>query len=122
MDEIRIVLIDMPRMLREIINKVLDSHPGMTVAGVYPPSVPLVEAVDRARAAVVIFGQATPGLAGASRDLLEQRPRVQLMAVSDDGRRTTLSGLRPYREPLGDIDPDQLVEAIRTMVTTSEAW
>jgi hypothetical protein len=56
------------------------------------------------------------------REVLEQRPRVHVMAVSGDGRHITLYGLRPYREPLGEVEPDQLVQAIRGMVATGRAW
>jgi DNA-binding NarL/FixJ family response regulator len=121
-DDVRILLVDMPRMLREIIQNVVDAHPGVTVAGVHPQAVPLVAAVDAVRADVVIFGQDSPGLVEAGRELIEQRPRVQLMAVSDDGRRATLSGLRPYREPLGEVEPSRLVEAIRGMAATAAVW
>lgn len=122
MDEIRILLVDMPRLLREIVRNVIDSQPGMTVAGVHVRLVPLAGAVDRARAHVVIFGQESSELTHGCRELLEQRPRVQVMAVSGDGRRTTLYGLRPYREPLGEVGPDQLAAAIRGMAASAGAW
>jgi DNA-binding NarL/FixJ family response regulator len=121
-DEIRIVMVDMPRMLREIVSTVVDSQPGMMVAHAHPRPVPLVEAVDQAGAHVVIFGHESPQLTADCRELLERRPRVQVMAVSGDGRRTTLYGLRPHREPLGEVEPDQLVEAIRGMVASAGAW
>jgi DNA-binding NarL/FixJ family response regulator len=121
MNEIRILLVDMPRMLREILQNTLDSQPGMTVVRVHPTPVPLVEAVDQGRAQLVVFGQESPTLTPGCRELLEQRPRVHVMAVSGDGRRTTLYGLRPYREPLGEVEPEQLVEAIRGMVAAA-AW
>jgi DNA-binding NarL/FixJ family response regulator len=123
-DEVRVLLVDLPRMLREIVRNVLDAHAGVTVvdhASVQPRPTSLVEAVDRARADVVITGKPDQR-AAVTRTLLEQRPRVQLIAVSEDGRHTTVSGLRPYREPLGEVEPDQLVEAIRGVAAAAARW
>jgi len=121
MDEVRVLLIDLPRMLREVVKNILDAHPGVTVAAVHPDPVSIVKVVDDARADLVVLGQG-PELAAAGRTLLEQRPRVQLVALSDDARRATVSGLRHYRQPLGEVGPDRLVETIREAVAAAAVW
>ena len=121
-EEIRVLLTDLPRMLREILRSLLAAQPEMSVAVADEPSTPLVTAVDQARARVVILGQEAPAMTSRCRELLEQRPRVQVLAVSVDGRRTTLYGLRPYRKPLGEVEPDKIVDAVRGLVVMSRAW
>ncbi|GGL04311.1 hypothetical protein [Streptomyces flaveus] len=120
MADIRVVLIDMPQLLRQILQDVIDASPGMTVVRAHPRRVPLVEAVDRDAAQVVVFGQESLQLAPECRELLEQRPRVQVLAVSRDGVRTTLYGLRPHRELLGELEPEQLADAIRGVAARAE--
>lgn len=122
MEEIRVLLTDLPRMPREILLNLLAAQPAMVVEVADEPQAPLVSAVDRARAQVVILGQDAPAMTSRCRDLLEQRPRVQVMTVSIDGRQISLYGLRPYREPLGEVEPEKLVDAIRGLVVASRAW
>jgi chemotaxis response regulator CheB len=114
------VLIDMPQLLRQIIRDVVDTHPDMTVVRVHPRRVPLVEAVDRDEAQVVVFGQESAGLSRECRELLEVRPRVQVLTVSGDGTATTSYGLRSHREPFGEVEPAQLADAIRAVAARSE--
>jgi DNA-binding NarL/FixJ family response regulator len=120
--EIRILLADMPTMLREILSSVLKPQAGMIVMDISSSLTSLLAAVNEAAAHIVILGQDEPTLTAQCRELLEQHPRVQVMAISTDGLRTTICGLRPYREPLGEVEPEQLVDAIREMATTSRAW
>ncbi|MEU4219133.1 hypothetical protein [Actinoplanes sp. NPDC026623] len=122
MEEIRVLLTDLPRMLREILRNLLAAQPEMVVEIADEPRAPLVSAVDRTRAHVVILGQEAPAMPSRCRDLLERRPRVQVMTVSVDGRRICLYGLRPYREPLGEVEPEKLVDTIRGLVVASRAW
>jgi DNA-binding NarL/FixJ family response regulator len=113
-DEIRLLLIDMSPMLREIMRGIVAGRSGITVAAEYPKVGSLLDVVDEHQADVVLFGDDSPGLSSECRELLETRPRVKLMLVSAEGRRTTLHELRPYREPLGEVSPDELVDVIRS--------
>jgi chemotaxis response regulator CheB len=120
-DEVRVLLLDLPRMLREVVRNVLDAHPGVTVVAVRPFPVSVLDAVDEAGADLVVLGQGAQHDAGI-RELLERRPRVPLVSISADGRQASVSGLRPYREPLGEVDGERLVETIRDAVAASAGW
>lgn len=121
MDDVRVLLIDLPRMLREIVKSVLDARPGVVLAAVDPDPASIVASVDDAQADIVILGQ-HPELLATAWALLEQRPRVQLIALSDDARRATVRGLRPYQEQVGGLDPDRLVDTIRDAVAAAAVW
>lgn len=120
-DEMRVLLIDLPRMLREVVRNVLDAAPGVVVVALWSFPERLVDAVDEARAHVVMLGQG-PREDAAARELLEQRPRVPLVSLSADGRQATVSGLRAFREPLGEVGPERLVATIRDAVTAAAVW
>ena len=86
MEPIRIVLADMPRMLRETLEE-HDADFVITGADVLRP-----DDVDA---------------------LLEARPRMKVLAVVGDGRDAFLYELRPQKVPLGEVSPHTLLEAIR---------
>jgi hypothetical protein len=110
-------------MLREIMRGIVGGGSGMRVAAEYPAVTSLIDVVDEHDADVVLFGHRSPRLPRECRELLEARPLVKLMLVSAEGRRTTLHELRPHREPLGEVSPVELVEAIRSSAAQAvEEW
>jgi hypothetical protein len=122
MEPIRIVLVDMPRVLREIVRMHLP-EPEFEVVAELGEEAPLLPVVDEHGAHAVIFGTDSAGLPQVGRDLLAACPFVKLLAVASDGRRTTLYELRPHKQPLGEISPDRLAEVIRdSLAQTVAAW
>ena len=107
MEPIRVLLIDMTLMLREITREVLAVQPDIAVVGELPGDVPLLAAVDDRRAEVLVIGSERPAVPDAWHALLEARPTVALLALASDGRQAVL-----YR-PLGELPPMGLVEAVR---------
>jgi DNA-binding NarL/FixJ family response regulator len=108
-----VALIDMSPLLRGILRGLVAGEPDMSVVAEYPDAVPLSVPVEQHAAEVVVFGDGGTRLEDECRDLLEAHPSVKLFLVGGDGRRTTLCELRPHREQLGELDPDQLVALIR---------
>ena len=59
-------------------------------------------------------------IAGADYDfaevarVLDERPRLRVLAVAGHGREAFLYELRPTRTPLGEVSPRAIVEAIRS--------
>jgi DNA-binding NarL/FixJ family response regulator len=123
MESVRVVLIDMSPMLRQILRGVVHGPPGIDVVAEYEEMVPLLPAAKEHRADVVLFGHESTRLSEECRELLEERPQTRLLAVGNEGRRSTLYELRPYREALGEVSPDELLEAIRGVPELgAEAW
>jgi DNA-binding NarL/FixJ family response regulator len=107
----RIALVDMPRILREIIEQAVADEPDMEIVEIEGSGVPLRQAVATARADFVIAG-ADYDFGEVAR-VLDERPRLRILAVAGDGREAFLYELRPTRTPLGEVSPQTIVDAIR---------
>jgi DNA-binding NarL/FixJ family response regulator len=118
--ELRVVLMDMSPMLRDILRALVAGERGLRVAAEYNDLVPLTPAVEEHEANIVVFGDLSPRLDEDCRELLLTHPQTKLFVVGGDGRRTTLYELRPHREHLGEVAPDELIAAMRNAVAVSE--
>lgn len=112
LERIRILILDVPRMLREIIEEVLAGQSDMAVVGEFSSTDAVVEAVDRTHADLVIGGAAARDRLDVAR-LLATFPRLKLLLVGVDARDTELHELQPRVVPLGELSPQTLLESIR---------
>lgn len=110
---IRVLLADMPRMMRDIIRDITSSHKDIDVIAELAHRDELTKTAIRTRADVVVVGKAAGDGHEDYRDLLRKRPRLKILAISADGRRGFLHELQPRVVPLGEVSPDSLIEAIR---------
>lgn len=106
-------------MLRDILRGLVAGERGLTVAAEYPDMAPLRMAVDEHGAHILVFGDQSPRLEQDCRELLETQPLTKLFVVGDEGRLTTFYELRPHREHLGEVAPDELVAVMRNAVETA---
>lgn len=109
-------------MLRDILRGLVAAQDDMHVVAEYAELEPLLEPVEDHQADVVLFGEGSPHLTTECREVLAARPDVKLFVIAGEGRRTTLYELRPHREPLGEVAPDEFLSAIRAAVQTSNGW
>jgi DNA-binding NarL/FixJ family response regulator len=115
-EPIRILLVDMPQQLRDILRRHLIAGDGFVVAGESLDTVGLVEKVGSARAGAVVFGTDSPDLPAVGRELLDSYPRLKLLAVSSDGRRAAIHWLGPQKKVLVHVSPTHIIEAIRDAI------
>lgn len=108
-DRTRIVLAEMPEMLRDIVAGILLEQPDMEVVG----GTEALESLRDVDADVVVIGHDDPALAAR---LVTGRPCLKVLAVTADGRESCRYELRPERAPLGEISPQRLVDEIRDWV------
>jgi hypothetical protein len=101
----------MPRILREIIEQAVADESDMEIVEVGGRDVPLRQAVESSEADFVIAG-ADYDFGEVAR-VLEERPRLRVLAVAGHGREAFLYELRPMRTPLGEVSPRTIVDAIR---------
>jgi len=120
LERTRILLVEMPRMLCDIITDVVGSQPDMVVVGELPERADLIPAVDRTQADVVVLGLRDSELPDDCTPLFDAHPRSRLLGVAADGRRAFLYEMRPQRTPLGEVSPQGLLDAIR-LATRSPA-
>jgi hypothetical protein len=118
-DRIRVVLAEMPRMLRDIVQNMLGGVPdvALTTAPVR------VDGLDEMLAAlepdVVILDEAS-SRGDDFAALLFAHPRLRLVAISGDGRDAHLYELRPHRVALGALSPTALIDVVRAPHATAD--
>jgi DNA-binding NarL/FixJ family response regulator len=106
----RILLAALPGILEEIVAHVLGSEPDVEVAGTIRSLNGLPQKVALERPDVVILGQNDVGLATA---LLEEHPRMTVLAVAEEARIAWVYALKLEQIRLGVLSPTTLVSAIR---------
>jgi hypothetical protein len=109
-ERIRVVLSELPRMLRDIVSETIDRQDDMKVVGDLPAR---ADAWDAGVADVVVAGLADDALADRYTRLMRYHPGLKVLGITGDARSAFLFELRPHRIPLGDASPDGLLSAIR---------
>ena len=87
----------------------------MEIVGEATADESLAERVAATRAEVVIVGQRDHEIPRACRDLLSERSQLRVIGLSVDRWHGTVHELRPHREPLGEVSPENLVPVIREL-------
>ena len=120
----RILIVEIPSLLREIIGEIIADEDDMEVVGELRDHTGVVELAERTEATFVIAGLTHPELDSVYRDLLAGRPSTRVLAVRREGRLSTLYELRPHAETLGELSPEMLLTVIRggEIVKQAEAF
>jgi len=110
-DPIRIVLVGMPGVLRDLIREIVTNQPDMQIVGELSDG----ELENRFRSPpdLLILGLEDSHLPVQGERLLMDYPSATVIGVSADGRNGFIYELRPYRMPLGEMSPQVLLETIR---------
>ena len=117
MERTRIVLVDMPPLLREIVRDTLAREPDLDVVAEHEADTDVRSAVDEADADFLIVGaDATTALTGVAFVVGAQRG-IRAIEVQSDGKESVLYELRPHRVSLGEMSPETLLRTIRTRPT-----
>jgi DNA-binding NarL/FixJ family response regulator len=112
---IRIVLADMPRKLHDIIEVLVAPHADLRIVArhVGRDSLPFVVSTTGAEVVIVgLYGTESPN---ALDELLYECPKIKVLATTSDGRGTYVRELRPNEIALGDLSPQNLLDAIRAV-------
>ena len=115
LERTRIVLIDMPRMLREIVRETIAREPDFDLVGEHDAS-DVRAAVEQDDPDFIIVGEDAAANEDV-RSLVGARRGLRALEVQSDGRESVLYELRPHRISLGEISADTLVRAIRAAPT-----
>jgi DNA-binding NarL/FixJ family response regulator len=109
----RIVLADLPQMLRSIIQDILAGEPDMEVVGELPGQAEVPAMVQQTGATFVIVRQTGPDPPAIFQNLLAAQSPMRVLAIADEGRAAILYELRPRRIPIGEFSAARLVAVIR---------
>lgn len=104
----RIILVDLPQLLREIIEHSVGEQPDMQIVGELRSAATLARTVFERGADFVIGGSGLDQAVASG--LLREAPRPRVVA---DGRTACLYELRTHRTTLLDISPQAIVDLIR---------
>lgn len=108
MPRTRLLLVDLPRLLRDIVEDAVSLVEQIELVGAVESSF-LRESGRTNGADFVVVGHDDPRLVG---ELLAAQPSMKVLAIIGDGVQSALYELRPHRIPLGELSPERLVEVI----------
>jgi DNA-binding NarL/FixJ family response regulator len=114
MQTTRVLLVEMPHMLRDIVKTIVEREGDMEVVGDLGDQKRVIAtALDR-RADFVIAGLESGELPEVFEELVSLDPEVEVLAVARDGRHSFLYKLEPQLKELGELSPELLLETIRS--------
>jgi DNA-binding NarL/FixJ family response regulator len=120
LERTRIVLIDMPPLLREIVRDAVAREPDLELVAELDDAPDVVDALRQDGADFVILGSDAAAAACVSSLVAAQRG-MRALELRADGRESVLYELRPHRVPLGEISAETLVRTIRGTPTWHES-
>jgi hypothetical protein len=106
-----IAFVDMPRMLREIVDEAFSGRADVRLVDETRDGEGLVGAVDRSEAALVIVSSERVSPTEVCR-LLDARPRVRVFAIADGGRDGCLYEQRPNLVLVDELSAASLVRNV----------
>lgn len=111
---VRVVLLDLPRLTRDLISGIFEEEPVVQVVGEVSGLTGSVrELVDETDADIVIVGAEAPGLLAECRELVTEHAPLRVLSVSGDGREAHVYGVRPYEEVVDEFSFDSVREIAR---------
>jgi DNA-binding NarL/FixJ family response regulator len=119
----RVLLLDMPRLLRDMLARAIDAQPDMWVVGLEGSPSAIERAVHDTAPEFVVVGLDQAELPADCRRFLNSRARPRLLGIEAVDGRAFLYELRPEKERIGEtsITPDELVGAIRSAAARANA-
>ena len=109
MGPIRIRLLDMPRLTRDLIELAVRAQPDMElVDGDSPPP------------DFVLCGVPPAQSRSAGRSLLAERARVRVLELDPDAGRAALYELHEHAHEIGEVSPAELIDKIRAAAREDE--
>ncbi|HEY8794123.1 MAG TPA: hypothetical protein VIM15_04185 [Gemmatimonadaceae bacterium] len=112
MRRIRVVLAEMPRMLRDVVEPVLATDFEIEVVGIVDDRHELESMVRSTQADVVLVAMPSDEQAESYAELLYDSPRTTLLAITHDGRGAFLYALRPHKVGIRDVSRSGILAAI----------
>lgn len=113
MERLRIIVVDMPRLVRDLIERAIVAQPDMTLLAVLESPRQMVQAARAMRPDFVVIGLKAKALPTECRQLMAEHPTLRLLGIEAVAGEAHLYELRPHREALGEVSPGDVVSVIR---------
>jgi hypothetical protein len=116
---IQVLVADMPPLLRDIVESAVMRQRDMKL--VNPERARRERSSGDARPVVIVLGgeEADDGRAAA---WLDRWPHARVIFVETSGRESVLYELRPHATVMGELAPEQLIDAIRRAAGVAAAF
>jgi DNA-binding NarL/FixJ family response regulator len=115
LEKTRVILMDMPPMLRQIVRGLVSTSEEFELVD-EPDGEAAVATIQASGTCVVITGRESAAARASIGSLLGTHPEVPVIALSNDGRSGTLFQPGLEERPLGELSPEALRAAIRGSV------
>ena len=110
---IGILLVEMPRMVRDVVGNILGVEPDLHVVADGVDAGAVMERVEGERPDVVVLWVDSESPPPICEELLRRFPRLAVVALEGGGQRGSIYRMLPTRIRLAEISRAQLVTAIR---------
>ena len=112
-EQIRILLVDLSRLVGEMVERAVASQEDMVVVGRTTTVGELVERAGETEPDVVIAGFHNSRLPAVYLELLLEHPRMKVLGLQEHDGQAWLYELRPEQIEIGEVSPDDVVHTIR---------
>jgi hypothetical protein len=117
LQDIRIVVVGLPQILRDVITDIVAAQADMEVVGELPENADAAMIEDLGGTFVAVRAGPSGELSDIGDRLLERRAHgLRILGLSDEGRRGFLYELRPTAVAIGDVSPERLLNVIRAAI------
>ena len=113
MSPIQIIVSELPQLLSEIIMNIVGSQDDMQIVDAPHRAHGLTTALELSNVDVLVLCCEEADLRRRGDALFRSHPLLKIVALDSDGRQSYFYGLQPLMVPLGEVSPQQLVDAIR---------
>jgi DNA-binding NarL/FixJ family response regulator len=110
-----VVTAELSGLLYDIVGAALESAADIRLIGHAANHGELLELAQKLSPDVVITRLDESGPPDCGWDLYISNPRLRILGVVGEGRQAFVYELRPYQTPLGELSPDALVAAVRSV-------
>ena len=115
MEPQRIILTQIPRFLKEMLERALTDIPGVSIVGEITDWARLPAAIKQTEAQWVIVslpsGEPMPEAADA---LLARHPAIRMLNMATDGGHVTLKWLEPHEQSIDELSMEELITLFRS--------
>jgi hypothetical protein len=117
LQDIRIVVIGLPQILRDVITDIVADQPDMELVGDLPENADPAMIEDLGGTFVAVGAGPSGELPDVCKGLLERQAHgLRILGLSAEGRRGYLYELRPTEVAIGDVSPERLLNVIRAAI------
>jgi DNA-binding NarL/FixJ family response regulator len=120
-ERVSVVLAGLPRMMADIVQRVLAEAPDFDVI-TWPNGLERVMDIAVEHSPDVVVTGLGPGQGiEPFVALLRAHPSLRILALEGDGRRAVMYELQPHAVPLGEVSTESLIDAIRSTARVRNA-